>query len=105
MAFKLTVIETLQGHRLIAVTARSKRRKTHKAVVVGTASITIGVGHAQSVRFTLNHVGRRLLSSRHELKAKLQITQQAINPAKTTPVTQIVTFKASSSQKKAKARS
>ncbi len=104
MAFKLTVIETLQGHRLIAVTARSKRRKTHKVVVVGTASITLGAGRVQTVRFTLNHVGKRLLSSRHELKAKLQITQQA-NPAKTTTVTQIVTFKTFSSKKKPKARS
>ena len=82
MTFKLTVIETLQGHRLIAVTARSKRRKTHKVIVVGTASITLGAGHAQTVQFTLNHVGKRLLSSRHELKAKLQITQHTINPVR-----------------------
>jgi hypothetical protein len=88
VSLKLTVTETLRGHKLIAVSAR-KAKVTHKTVVLGTASATIKAGRTTTVRISLNRSGRRLLSARHKLTAKLTVTQ-----GRRTVSTQKVTFKA-----------
>jgi hypothetical protein len=93
LAFKLTVTETLKGHKLVAVTARANRRKTRKVVVVGTANVSLSAGQTQTVRIALNRTGRRLLTSRHVLKAKLRVTQATASGVTVTVSTQIVTFK------------
>jgi hypothetical protein len=89
----MTVIETFKGHKLVAVTARSNGRRTHKAVVVGTGSISIGAGQTQTMRIALNRTGRRLLARRHELKARLRVTQATAKSGVVTVSTQTVTFK------------
>jgi hypothetical protein len=92
VSLKLTVTETLKGHRIIAVSAR-KAKVTHKTIVVGTASATIPAGRSTTVKIGLNRTGRHLLSARHRLTAKLTVTQ-SIGGRNQTISTQKVTFKA-----------
>jgi hypothetical protein len=92
LALKMTVKETLAGHKLISVTAR--RKVTKKVVVVGTASATLTAGQSQTLRIALNGTGRRLLASHRKLKAKLVVTQAIANGIIRTVSTQTVTFKA-----------
>jgi hypothetical protein len=75
VSLRLTVRETLKGHRLVAVSAR-KQKLTHKTVVLGTASATIGAGHSSTVRIKLNRTGRKLLAARRRVTAKLTVTQR-----------------------------
>ena len=70
----LTVTETLQGHRIIAVSAR-KAKRTHKRVVLGTSAVTIGAGKQGKLRVRLNRTGRALLSALHRLPVRLTVTQ------------------------------
>ncbi|HEY1711650.1 MAG TPA: hypothetical protein VGG07_02040 [Solirubrobacteraceae bacterium] len=98
VSLKLTVVETLRGHRLVAVSAR-KAKLTHKTVVLGTAKATIKAGHKQTVRIGLNRTGRKLLAARHRVTAKLTVTQR-IGGKNRTIRTQKVTFKAPHKHKK-----
>jgi hypothetical protein len=93
LSFKLTVIETFKGHKLVAVTARKRIKTTHKVVVVGTAKITLNAGHSHTVRVGLNRTGKRLLNSRHQLPAKLLITQAIAGGKTRTVFNQTVKFK------------
>ena len=92
VSLKLTVVETLRGHKVIAVSAR-KAKVTHKTVVVGTATATIKAGGTKTVRIGLNRTGRKLLAARHKLTAKLTVTQRIAGRNRTLS-TQKVTFKA-----------
>jgi hypothetical protein len=92
VSLKLTVTETLKGHKVIGVSAH-KAKVTHKTVVLGTASATIPAGRTATVKIGLNGTGRRLLSARHQLTAKLTVTQR-IGGRNQTISTQKVTFKA-----------
>jgi hypothetical protein len=94
VSLKLTVKETLRGHRMVAVSARKGKAKlTHKTVVLGTKSATIRAGRTATVRISLNHGGRKLLAARHKLTVKLAVTQR-IGRRNRTVSTQKVTFKA-----------
>jgi hypothetical protein len=93
LAFKLTVTEMFKGHKLVAVTARANARKTRKVVVVGTANVALNVGQTQTVRIALNRTGKRLLTSRHGLKAELRVTQATATGGAVTVSSQIVVFK------------
>jgi hypothetical protein len=88
VSLKLTVTETLRGHKLVAVSAR-KAKVTRKTVVLGTASATIKAGRTATVRISLNRAGRNLLAARHKVTAKLTVAQ-----GKRTISTQKVTFNA-----------
>ncbi|HXD65816.1 MAG TPA: hypothetical protein VNV17_14425, partial [Solirubrobacteraceae bacterium] len=92
VSLKLTVTETFRGHKLIAVSAR-RAKVTHKTIVLGTASATIGAGRTQTVHISLNRTGRKLLAARHKLTAKLTVTQRIAGRNRTVS-TQKVTFKA-----------
>jgi hypothetical protein len=92
VSLKLTVTETLRGHKVIAVSAR-KAKVTHKTIVLGTASATIRAGSTATVKIGLNRTGRHLLAARHRLTAKLTVTQR-VNGRNRTISTQKVTFKA-----------
>jgi hypothetical protein len=94
VAATLTVTETLKAHKLVAVTARSKPRKTRRVVVVGAAEVSLRSGQAQIVQIKLNSIGKHLLASRHRLKATLRITQPGTTGGVAGVSTQIVTFKA-----------
>ncbi len=71
LTLRMSVTETLRGHRLVAVTARTR----HRHVVVGAKRVTLAAGTARAVRISLNRTGRRLLTERHLLKVRLQVTQ------------------------------
>jgi hypothetical protein len=68
---RLTVVETLSGRRIVAVSA--KRR--HKLVVVGSVSLTLNGGQSRTVTVPLNRTGKALLASRHVLKVRLTVTE------------------------------
>ncbi|MGA7703592.1 MAG: hypothetical protein WB998_01730 [Solirubrobacteraceae bacterium] len=91
VTLRLTVTESFQGHRLVAVSANA--RKTHRLLVVGSASVLLESGHAQIVRIGLNRAGKRLLASRHRLKATLRVTVASSSATPTSIVTRVVTFK------------
>ena len=92
VSLKLTVTETLRGHKVIAVSAR-KAKVTHKTIVLGTASATIAAGRTATVKIGLNGTGRHLLAARHRLTATLTVTQR-VSGRNRTISTQKVTFKA-----------
>jgi hypothetical protein len=77
VTMKLTVRETLKGHKIVAVAARrkGKPRLTHKVVVLGASSATIRPGQRKRVQVNLNKPGRALLKARHRLVAKLTVAQ------------------------------
>jgi hypothetical protein len=88
VSLKLTVTETLRGHRAGAVTAR-----THKTVVVGRAKATVKPAHKRTVRIALNRKGRGLLATRHRLAARLTVSQRVAGKSSTI-ATRKLTFKA-----------
>ena len=96
VSLKLTVTETLRGHKVIAVSAR-KAKVTHKTIVLGTAAATIRAGRVATVKLGLNRTGRHLLAARHRLTAKLTVTQR-VGGRNRTISTQKVTFKAPKSR-------
>jgi hypothetical protein len=93
VTLKLTVTERFQGHRLLAVTAAAKARKTRKLLVVGSASVLLKAGHAQIVRIGLNRAGKRLLARRHGLKATLRVTAATTTAIPASILARVVTFK------------
>ncbi len=91
LGFRLSVIETFRGHKLISVSARAKL--THKLVVLGVASATLNSGETRTVRVALNRTGKRLLAKRHKLKVRLAITQTLANGKTTAILSRTLTFK------------
>jgi hypothetical protein len=67
----LTVVETLRGGKVIAVSAAKAGRRT---VTLGTGKISLGAGRQASVKVKLNATGRRLLAARHRVAVKLAVT-------------------------------
>jgi hypothetical protein len=94
VTLKLTVTETFQNHRLVAVTAAAKDRKTRKLLVIGSASVLLKPGHAQIVRIGLNRTGKQLLTRRHGLKATLRVTAASTAATPISILARVVTFKA-----------
>jgi hypothetical protein len=92
LSLRMTVTETLRGHKLIAVAARVR----HKVVVVGSATVTLTSGNARTVLITLNGQGRNLLAARHVLKVGLVVTEALGNGQSATVSAQTVTFKTQS---------
>ena len=92
LSFRMTVTEKFRGRKLIAVTARKKIRKV--VVTVGSArGLTLTAGQSKVVKLSLNGRGKRLLASRHTLKATLHVTQ-VLGGGRSKTVSQTVTFKA-----------
>ena len=104
MALALTVTETLRGHKLLALTAGAGGRKTHRAVVVGTANASLRAGQTQTVRIALNSTGKRLLVRRHRLKATLRVSQAASTGTAATVSRRVATFKATARSARHRAR-
>jgi hypothetical protein len=93
LSLRLTVVETLRGHRLLAASAVGHKGGSHRSVVVGTARVSLAVGQTRTVRVVLNRAGRRLVSRLHGLRATLQIRQTNIAGATTTVFSKTVAFK------------
>jgi hypothetical protein len=85
----MRVTETFRGHKLIAVAARVR----HKVIAVGSARVTLTAGSSDVVRISLNRTGRNLLSTRHQLKVGLAVSEALGNGQSVTVSTQTVTFK------------
>jgi hypothetical protein len=83
---RLTVVETLQGRRLLALGARAGAlRPTARAGALRRVRISIGVARARLARgqrsvlsLGLNGAGRRLLATRHRLPALLAVSGTVI---------------------------
>jgi hypothetical protein len=75
---RLTVHETLLGHRIVAVSAAKtkKPKRTHRLVVVGSKRATVGAGKTAKLKVSLNGTGRSLLAARHRLTATLTVSQR-----------------------------
>jgi hypothetical protein len=77
MKLSLSVTETVQGSKVLGITARAagkpKRRK--KVVVLGTITTTVLVGHSRKAKLSLNAQGKRLLASHKTLSVKLVVTR------------------------------
>jgi hypothetical protein len=93
VTLKLTVTETFQGHKLLAVTAAAKARKTRELLVVGSASVLLKPGHAQIAQIKLNRAGKQLLARRHGLKATLRVTAATATAIPATILARVLTFK------------
>jgi len=65
----LSVVETLQGGKLIAVAATAKKIK--KTLILGSKSETVPAGKTAKITVALNATGRRLLAARHRLRVRL----------------------------------
>jgi hypothetical protein len=80
LTLTVSVVEKLQGGKLIAITALARPGKKPtktvlKTVVVGSIRATIAAGQRKTVMVHLNATGRRLVA-KHRLKTKLTITQR-----------------------------
>jgi hypothetical protein len=73
LKLSLTVKETINGGKVIAITTRARPKK--KVVVLGTRTVTVAAGQTEIIRISLNRAGKRLLSHTHTLKVKLEVTQ------------------------------
>ncbi len=94
LTVKLSVVETLHGHRLVAASAAGKKGGSHRTVVLGTTSISLVAGQTKSVTIALNRTGRLLVARLHGLSAKLQIGESDLAGGTTTVFSQTVVFKA-----------
>jgi hypothetical protein len=96
LKLELEVTETLRGHKVIAVAAAKhhKPKVTHKVVIVGTRSVTLGASKSATEHVALNATGKRLLSTHHTLKCKLLVIATLGNGHHRTIKTTIVTFHA-----------
>ncbi len=93
LGFTLSVTETLTGHRLTAVSARTAANKTRKVVVVGTASATLSAGQRETVRIGLNRAGKALLATRDRFSARLTVTTLPATAQPAALSDQTLTFK------------
>lgn len=80
--------------------AARKVKKTHRTVVIGRTAITLTAEQSRTIRVSLGHTGKALLSSRHTLKAKLTTTQTLANRQHQAINTQTVTFHAKAKRHK-----
>ena len=95
---KLTVTETLERDKVIAVSANAKTQK--RTVTVGTKSVTLAAGDSETVRVSLDAAGQRLLKSRNKLSVKFTATALRANGTMVGVSRQTVEFKAPGKRKK-----
>ena len=94
LTLRLTVVETLRGHRLVAASAVGHKGGSHRSVLVGTARVSLLAGQTRTVRVVLNAPGRRLVNRLHGLRARLQVTQGNVAGGAATVFSKAVAFKA-----------
>lgn len=69
----LSVLERLQGGRVVAISAKKHRRQATRRVVVGRSSVQLGAGQRVQLRVGLNRAGRQLLRRFGKLHATLRV--------------------------------
>jgi hypothetical protein len=92
LSFKLTITETVLGHRIIAISSRAHKHKV--IATVGSASVTLNAGQSKTVKVSLGRTGKQLLATLRTLKTTLRVTQTLLNRHTRTVNTQKVTFHA-----------
>jgi VCBS repeat-containing protein len=99
VSLKATVKEHLKGHKITAVTASGKPKKTHtKQVVVASGSATLSAGAARTFTLTLNATGRALLARFGKLTVLVTIS----SGDKTIHTVTVTVHKAAKAKKKKK---
>jgi trimeric autotransporter adhesin len=77
----LSVTETVEGSKVIAIAAREasdskkKTKTTKKTVALGATKVTVLAGHRRQVEISLNAQGKRLLAESHKLTVKLVVSK------------------------------
>jgi lipopolysaccharide export system protein LptA len=74
---QLTIVEQLRKGRVTALAAAKKGKTTKRTVVIGSATVTLGAGQAETLKFSLNAAGKKLLAQHRELAAQVQITSES----------------------------
>jgi hypothetical protein len=100
VALEVTVVETVQGRNVIAITAGKKPRKVKKVVVIGQATVTLSEGQSRVVKVSLSSAGKALLRKHHPLPTKLVAIQTLLNKHTRTVSSQKVTFRLVKPKKK-----
>lgn len=70
----LSTIETVKRGKVIAISART-HKSTRRTVTLASKTLMLPADHSETIRLALNGVGRRLLSTRRRLSAKLTVLQ------------------------------
>jgi DNA-binding beta-propeller fold protein YncE len=84
----LTTVEHLKGHKLTAITAKKKVKKTTRTVTLGSATYSLSGGAQVTLTITLNANGKKLLDKKHKIPARLSlITAGATTPSATKTLT------------------
>jgi hypothetical protein len=82
LSLSLTVVETLQGKRIVAVEARAPRAARGSlrrvTVTLARAQLTVPRGARRSITLSLTNTAKRLLAARHRLQAALQVSGTVI---------------------------
>ena len=103
VALRLTVVETLSGGRIVAITARSKR-STHKSaaavrhltVTLASVRVHLARGAHRTVAAALGATGRRLLGTERHFTAYLYVSGTVIGVIEAQLAQQLVALSASS---------
>jgi hypothetical protein len=86
--------ETLQGKKLIAVSARLHKKHRHsQTVTVGSTTTTVPASTSESVTVKLNGTGRSLLAKKHSLPALLTTSEVTTASVTSVVATRSLTFK------------
>ena len=73
----LSVVETLSGNKVIAVSAsKHKPKKTKRTLVLGSTTVKLAAGKTKTVTVSLDATGKRLLASRRSLSVRLTAAQK-----------------------------
>jgi hypothetical protein len=92
LVLRMTTVETLLGHRVIAVAQSLKKHK--RVVTVGLARVTLAAGTSKTVKIPLNALGKSLLKRFHRMKVTLKVTQTLANGSSKTVAVKTMRFKA-----------
>jgi phosphoserine phosphatase len=70
----MSVIETLRGGKVIAISARAAPKLKTRTITIGTATVTLAAGASEEVTVRLTSAGRLLLKEHRSLTVKLTVT-------------------------------
>jgi hypothetical protein len=101
VALRLTAVETLDRHRIVAIAARRSRRAhkssaaiRHVTVTLAGARIHLARGEHQTVLVTLNATGRRVLRALPHFSAYVYVTGTVIGVIEAQLAQQLLTLNA-----------
>lgn len=103
VTLRLTAVETLDGHRIVAIAARHSGRAHksaaavhHAIVTLASARVHLARGAYQTVLVTLNASGQRVLRALHHFSAYVYVTGTVIGVIEAQLAQQLLTLSAPS---------